>query len=518
MRAVRHFVTLILASQALTAMCASSSSDVTPAATTTQSSSCKSALTGSYAQAVVAYPHLKDAIEIVAAQPIAQWFTDRLSDPASVAKTLFQSKCSAAATTTTPSAPPTIVVYGLPDKDCGAGFSSSGSNTNAAEYRAFLQLLVDQAQNQAVVYILEPDAVGLLADSGCGNASGYATNLALALELLSTNPNADIYIDIGYWTLSDDAKATAVAKIVRDIDTAGKCKGIALNTSNYRSVAEMQALCDRFARVSGKEYRCIVDTSRNFVAPTTAEWCNTKETGMGLLPTSSTGSDLIDYYVWVKPPGESDGECTGQTAASLTGPSAGSFFADHFIQLWNNGVFVKEQGLSTLDSNGYTTATTSVQTSSSYDSSPSVAPSTTTATPYAVAPTVASDSTPTTTTPVPTTVEYTIAISGDEYQLEHSSSSAGDSTDMVDQVEAPGAADDAEEEDAEYADEDTAAESNSDAYTSEGNDGQEDEGSQGASVKQRFSAADPDETMAVVATSASTTPWTSPSVSPSYCS
>ena len=63
----------------------------------------------------------------------------------------------------------------------------------------------------------------------------------------------------------------------------------------------------------------VVDTSRNGLGPWTPpadhppgdpqDWCN-PDRGLGLRPTSATSSPIIDAYLWVKIPGESDGECT----------------------------------------------------------------------------------------------------------------------------------------------------------------------------------------------------------------
>ncbi len=38
-------------------------------------------------------------------------------------------------------------------------------------------------------------------------------------------------------------------------------------------------------------------------------WCNPPASGLGLRPTASTGVPLLDAYLWVKTPGESDGQC-----------------------------------------------------------------------------------------------------------------------------------------------------------------------------------------------------------------
>ena len=64
----------------------------------------------------------------------------------------------------------------------------------------------------------------------------------------------------------------------------------------------------------------VIDTSRNGQGPWTAPpgspagdpqvWCNPPDRGLGLRPTLSTGDPYVDAYLWVKIPGESDGQCT----------------------------------------------------------------------------------------------------------------------------------------------------------------------------------------------------------------
>ena len=38
-------------------------------------------------------------------------------------------------------------------------------------------------------------------------------------------------------------------------------------------------------------------------------WCNPPNSGLGLRPTADTGVPLLDAYLWVKTPGQSDGQC-----------------------------------------------------------------------------------------------------------------------------------------------------------------------------------------------------------------
>jgi endoglucanase len=41
----------------------------------------------------------------------------------------------------------------------------------------------------------------------------------------------------------------------------------------------------------------------------TGNWCNPPGSGLGLRPTANTGVPLLDAYLWVKTPGQSDGQC-----------------------------------------------------------------------------------------------------------------------------------------------------------------------------------------------------------------
>jgi len=67
----------------------------------------------------------------------------------------------------------------------------------------------------------------------------------------------------------------------------------------------------------------VIDTSRNGLGPWTPDaaypdpqdWCNPPDRGLGLRPTTDTGDPLIDAYLWVKVPGESDGQRTRGTAS-----------------------------------------------------------------------------------------------------------------------------------------------------------------------------------------------------------
>jgi endoglucanase len=99
----------------------------------------------------------------------------------------------------------------------------------------------------------------------------------------------------------------------------------------------------------------VIDTSRNGLGPWTPTtsypdpqvWCNPPGRGVGLRPTADTGSELVDAYLWIKIPGESDGECTrglgpGGTTVDpewgIVDPPAGHWFPQMALQLAKNAV------------------------------------------------------------------------------------------------------------------------------------------------------------------------------------
>ncbi|TMW61481.1 hypothetical protein Poli38472_012672 [Pythium oligandrum] len=293
----------------------------------------------SYEAAKTQYPELKDAIDVVQQYGSVPWYTDNqgVADQQKVIDTL--KGCD-------PNTKIPIVVYGIPNKDCEANYSNKGINKSEQDYQAFIVRLTAAFPSQNMIYIVEPDAMGLLADSKCAQDNMYGDRVRYAINELSKNPSAELYLDVGYWTLANDAQRKKIVDAVNAVWTPGsKLKGIALNTSNYQKTEKILELCDKFATESGRsDAKCIVDTSRNHKGPTSAnEWCNANNAGIGQPPTMQTGNARAAYYLWVKPPGESDGTCTEQKSGeSMIGPDAGHFFKEHFDLLWKNSYFVEK--------------------------------------------------------------------------------------------------------------------------------------------------------------------------------
>jgi endoglucanase len=92
--------------------------------------------------------------------------------------------------------------------------------------------------------------------------------------------------------------------------------------------------------------RFVVDTSRNGLGPwdpststypyppgvDREDWCNPPGRGLGTRPTLQTGDPLVAGYLWIKVPGESDGQCFRGTGGPIdpergsADPAAGQWF------------------------------------------------------------------------------------------------------------------------------------------------------------------------------------------------
>jgi endoglucanase len=94
----------------------------------------------------------------------------------------------------------------------------------------------------------------------------------------------------------------------------------------------------------------VIDTSRNGQGPWTPpagngwpdaqDWCNPPNRGLGLRPTTNTGDALVDAFLWIKTPGQSDGQCdrgtgmgTDPARGGIVDPAAGAWFPPQALQL-----------------------------------------------------------------------------------------------------------------------------------------------------------------------------------------
>ena len=252
-------------------------------------------------------------LDRIAAQPIAQWIGGWTADVRSHVRGIVSHAASEGSV-------PVFVAYNIPHRDCG-GYSASGAQSDAAGYRSWMREVAAGLSGGQSVVVLEPDAVAQIT---CLPAQGQQERLALlreAVDLLKA-AGAAVYIDAG------NARWVGAADMAARLKLAGidKADGFSLNVSNFIGTSANVAYGEAVsARVSGKHF--IIDTSRNGMGGLAdGEWCNPPGQALGQAPTTRTGHRLVDAYLWIKYPGESDGPCNG-------GPAAGEWWADYALGL-----------------------------------------------------------------------------------------------------------------------------------------------------------------------------------------
>lgn len=211
-----------------------------------------------------------------------------------------------------------IAVYGLPDRDCG-NHSAGGLDPDA--YREWTARIGDALRNASDVrkiVVLEPDSIALA--PSCGSLEERARHLRTAVENLR-GVNTWIYLDGGH---SAWHPVNEMADLLRSTGLVDEVRGVALNVSNYQDTANEFAYAHRLSDLLGGTH-AIIDTSRNGAGPAGPDWCNPGGRLVGAA-SGAFGDGVVDTTLWIKPPGESDGECNG-------GPAAGTWWPDAAVEL-----------------------------------------------------------------------------------------------------------------------------------------------------------------------------------------
>ncbi|MCH5583825.1 glycoside hydrolase family 6 protein [Shimazuella sp. AN120528] len=222
---------------------------------------------------------------------------------------------------------PIIVAYNIPLRDCG-GYSAGGANS-AKEYKEWIRKIAKGIGDRSAVVILEPDA---LIHLDCLSDADRQTRFALlkeATEILKQNaPAAWTYIDGG------DGKWKSPEDMAEWLKEAGvvNTRGVSLNVSNYNKTTDVEQYGTKLTEILKNKYNItshlVIDTSRNGNG-SNGQWCNPSGRKLGNEP-SIQSSSLTDAYLWIKRPGESDGDCgIGQ------GTQAGQFTPELAMSLIN---------------------------------------------------------------------------------------------------------------------------------------------------------------------------------------
>ena len=249
-------------------------------------------------------------IDQIARQPTARWIGDWVGD-------VGREVNSAVSTITGAGALPVFVAYNIPGRDCGL-YSAGGARGSDA-YRRWIRSFASGIRGRNALVILEPDA---LPGMDCLNADRQKDRMALIADAVRTlkAQRALVYIDAGHarWH-----SAETMAQRLRQAGIA-QADGFSLNVSNYINNAANIAYGERLSRLLGGKH-FLIDTSRNGIGAE-SDWCNPRGQALGIVPTTNTKHPLIDAFLWVKQPGESDGTCNG-------GPRAGNWWNDIAVEL-----------------------------------------------------------------------------------------------------------------------------------------------------------------------------------------
>ncbi|MBC9718473.1 glycoside hydrolase family 6 protein [Streptomyces sp. TRM66268-LWL] len=242
----------------------------------------------------------------IADRPAAVWFADYSPD------TITSRVRSVTSGGAARDQVPTVVAYGIPDRDCGG--HSQGGAPDLGAYDAWIQKFAAGLGSSEVIVILEPDSLAQFECLDAGRRSARFASLARAGRTLkAANPNARVYYDAGHSGWHSPSK---MASALRQAGAASSASsdGIFTNVSNFHrtddEVAYAQSVLSALGGPSG--LGAVIDTSRNGNgAPPDGEWCDPAGRKLGRPPTLSTGRSRIDAFLWVKLPGESDG-CKGK--------------------------------------------------------------------------------------------------------------------------------------------------------------------------------------------------------------
>jgi len=244
------------------------------------------------------------ALELIASQPTAKWFGDWNSN---IENSVNDYVTTAAAAGTLP----VLATYNIPNLGC---YSSSGAGYDA-DYLTWLTNFTAGLHNRPAVIILEPDATS----ASCVTTNRLAL-LASAITILKSSPNTLVYLDAGH---ADWIDPSTMASRLTTANIAA-ADGFALNISNFYTNEENITYGTAISNLINNKH-FIIDTGRNGNG-SNGEWCNPTGRRLGTNPTTNTGNALVDAFLWVKPPGESDGTCNG-------GPAAGDWWLAYALSL-----------------------------------------------------------------------------------------------------------------------------------------------------------------------------------------
>ncbi|WP_318199616.1 glycoside hydrolase family 6 protein [Streptomyces sp. SCL15-4] len=227
-------------------------------------------------------------------------------------------------------------------KDCGAATDPTGDLTAARVADLAYAVRTLKARPGTAVYLdagnVQWRSVGDMAqrlqDAGVGHGDGFALNVSNT-HPTEHNARYGTWVAKCLWFATEGpewARGHADWCAGQYYSSAAPNDGVPGNSVSSTDPATWRwtdAWFDQNVGTppAGALSHFVIDTSRNGRGAWSPEpgkysgdpeaWCNAPGRGLGPRPTADTGVPLVDAYLWIKVPGESDGSCTRNTGGTI---------------------------------------------------------------------------------------------------------------------------------------------------------------------------------------------------------
>jgi endoglucanase len=213
-----------------------------------------------------------------------------------------------------------FTIFAIPRSGCDT--NTGQSFPTRIDYTNWIGQIRKGMEGKKAVFILEPFS---LANLDCLHPTNQIARYAIlreAVRILRSEPGAVVYLDGGHSRWQTNTVMIERLKLAGITNT----HGFALNVGNF--IADEEIIPYGESVSAGlDDAHFVVDTSRNGLGPDpTGELCNPPGRALGRKPMVQTTHPLIDGFLWIKPPGESDGTCNG-------GTPAGTWWAEYGLGL-----------------------------------------------------------------------------------------------------------------------------------------------------------------------------------------
>lgn len=270
------------------------------------------------------FPDKAALMDKIACEPQGMWFNGREVDLASSVSAIINlARVS--------NSLPVFVAYNIPKRDC-ASYSGGGAVSKDA-YITWCRTFAQSISTNEAIVILEPDALSRMDCLTSDEQTGRCDMLKEAVHIFKTESKAYIYIDAGHNNWID------VNTMARRLQNAGidEAQGFSLNVSNFYYDSDIIRFGTSLSRLLNSIH-FVIDTSRNGKGPITDPsfenpWCNPPMRALGKQVTSTPNEPLLDAFLWIKKPGESDGDCREGE------PPAGAWWPEYALGLAERALY-----------------------------------------------------------------------------------------------------------------------------------------------------------------------------------